>query len=168
MKSANETDYALPGFVPAGSQDGSPQPLLPAGGAPGGNPQLYDVLYEVTATITNTGKVPGEEVPQLVSSFKSLVYPFRKWLTPTLVHLPRRPQRSQNRSSKLRTLIHTTQHDRHLHRRHHSSRYLELGYGGSELGDFELYEDGLCGEFVEDVAFVGDAFVEVLWWGVCG
>ena len=65
--SANETDYALPGFVPAGSEDGSPQPLLPAGGAPGGNPQLYDVLYTVTATIANTGSVAGEEVPQLVS-----------------------------------------------------------------------------------------------------
>lgn len=60
-------DYALPGFIPPGSQDGSPQPLLAAGGAPGGNPQLYDVLYTVTATVTNTGKVAGEEVPQLVS-----------------------------------------------------------------------------------------------------
>lgn len=66
--SANESDYALPGFVPAGSQDSSPQPLVPAGGAPGGNPQLYDVLYEVTATVTNTGSIPGEEVPQLYIS----------------------------------------------------------------------------------------------------
>ena len=66
--SANETDYAVPGFVPAGSQDGSPQPLLAAGGAPGGNPQLYDVLYKVSATITNTGKVTGEEVPQMYIS----------------------------------------------------------------------------------------------------
>lgn len=66
--SANETDYAVPGFVPAGSQDGSPQPLLPAGGAPGGNAGLYDVLYEVTATVANTGKVAGEEVPQMYIS----------------------------------------------------------------------------------------------------
>jgi beta-glucosidase len=66
--SANESDYALPGFVPAGSQDASPQTRIPAGGAPGGNPQLYDVLYEVTATITNTGSIPGEEVPQLYIS----------------------------------------------------------------------------------------------------
>ena len=66
--SANETDYALPGFVPAGSQDGSPQPLPAAGGAPGGNRQLYDVLYHVTATVTNTGKVVGEEVPQMYVS----------------------------------------------------------------------------------------------------
>lgn len=67
-ESANETDYAVPGFVPAGSQDGSPQPLISAGGGPGGNPQLYDVLYQVSATITNTGSIPGEEVPQLYIS----------------------------------------------------------------------------------------------------
>ena len=65
-QSANDPSYGLPGYVPAGSQDGSPQPLLPAGGAPGGNPQLYDVLYQVRATITNTGSVAGDEVPQLV------------------------------------------------------------------------------------------------------
>ncbi|KAI4195472.1 MAG: hypothetical protein LQ350_007183 [Teloschistes chrysophthalmus] len=65
---ANEIDYGLPGFVPAGSQDGSPQPRLAAGGAPGGNPELYDVLYQVRATITNTGSVAGEEVVQLYIS----------------------------------------------------------------------------------------------------
>jgi hypothetical protein len=52
-------------FLPPGATDGSPQPLLAAGGAPGGNPQLYDVLYTVTAKITNTGDLNGEEVPQL-------------------------------------------------------------------------------------------------------
>ena len=66
--SANETDYGISGFVPAGSQDGSPQPRIAAGGAPGGNPQLYDVLYQVDASITNTGSVAGEEVPQLYIS----------------------------------------------------------------------------------------------------
>lgn len=65
---ANDPDYGTPGFVPAGSRDSSPQPLLAAGGAPGGNPELYDVLYQVTATITNTGSIPGEEVPQLYIS----------------------------------------------------------------------------------------------------
>ena len=53
-------------MVPSGSQDGSPQAIPPAGGAPGGNPQLYDVLYVVRATIANTGSLAGEEVPQLV------------------------------------------------------------------------------------------------------
>lgn len=66
--SANDSNYGVSGFIPAGSQDSSPQPLLPAGGAPGGNPQLYDVLYRVTATITNTGDISGAEVPQLYLS----------------------------------------------------------------------------------------------------
>ena len=65
---SNSSDYGDNSDVPANSQTGSPQPLLPAGGAPGGNPQLYDVLYTVTATITNTGKLAGEEVPQLYIS----------------------------------------------------------------------------------------------------
>ena len=56
----NASDY-----LPAGAQDGSPQPLLPAGGAPGGNPGLYDILYTVAATITNTGSIEGSEVAQL-------------------------------------------------------------------------------------------------------
>lgn len=66
MTSANDPTYGT-GSVPAGSQDGSPQPLIAAGGAPGGNAELYDVMYVVTATISNTGSVAGEEVPQLVS-----------------------------------------------------------------------------------------------------
>jgi beta-glucosidase len=52
-------------YIPAGATDGSPQPLLAAGGAPGGNPGLYDTVATVTATITNTGDVAGDEVPQL-------------------------------------------------------------------------------------------------------
>ncbi|KAF4552192.1 Glycosyl hydrolase family 3 C-terminal domain-containing protein 2 [Elsinoe fawcettii] len=50
---------------PAGGYDASPQPRLPASGAPGGNPGLYDVLYTVTADVRNTGSVAGEEVAQL-------------------------------------------------------------------------------------------------------
>lgn len=66
--STNDSAYNTPGFIPPGSQDGSPQPLLPASGASGGNPQLYDVLYQVEATITNTGSIGGTEVPQLYIS----------------------------------------------------------------------------------------------------
>lgn len=65
---ANTTGYGDESFVNAGSLDGSPQPLMPAGGAPGGNPGLYDVLYQVTATIANTGSLAGAEVPQLYVS----------------------------------------------------------------------------------------------------
>lgn len=67
-KSSADKDYGMPleDFVPAGARDGSAQSLLPAGGAPGGNPGLYETMYTITATITNTGEVYGEEVPQLV------------------------------------------------------------------------------------------------------
>ena len=52
---------------PEGSLEGTPQPKLPAGGSAGGNRQLYDVMYVVTATVKNTGGVKGVEIPQLVS-----------------------------------------------------------------------------------------------------
>ncbi|KAL9100005.1 MAG: hypothetical protein Q9163_004571 [Psora crenata] len=65
---ANTTGYGDNSFIPPHSQNGSAQPLLPASGAPGGNPALYDVLFQVNATVTNTGKVAGEEVAQLYIS----------------------------------------------------------------------------------------------------
>lgn len=67
---ANDPNYGEPEseYVPAGATNSSAQPLLPAGGAPGGNPELWDVLFSVSATITNTGKLGGEEVPQLYIS----------------------------------------------------------------------------------------------------
>ncbi|QSZ30882.1 hypothetical protein DSL72_000440 [Monilinia vaccinii-corymbosi] len=55
-------------FLPSGATDGSAQPVLAAGGAPGGNPALYEVLYTVTAKIHNSGSISGEEVPQLYVS----------------------------------------------------------------------------------------------------
>ncbi|KAI0836838.1 glycoside hydrolase family 3 protein [Hypoxylon sp. FL0890] len=54
--------------IPAGSQNGSAQPLLPVGGPSGGNPDLYKVLYVISASITNTGEVAGTEIPQLYIS----------------------------------------------------------------------------------------------------
>ena len=53
-------------MVPPGSQSNQPQKVAPAGGAPGGNPGLYDVLYTVTAVIENSGDMAGTEIPQLV------------------------------------------------------------------------------------------------------
>lgn len=55
-------------YIPAGAQDGSAQELLPASGPSGGNPGLWDDLIQVQATITNTGSVTGDEVPQLYLS----------------------------------------------------------------------------------------------------
>lgn len=65
-----DPEYGLPTseYVPAGATEGTPQPLLPAGGAPGGNPGLWDMLYTVSATIRNTGSIQGDEVPQLYVS----------------------------------------------------------------------------------------------------
>lgn len=66
--SSGDPQYAINYTFPAGAYDSSPQPVVPAGGAPGGNPRLYDVLFTVTAKVSNTGKVVGDEVPQLYLS----------------------------------------------------------------------------------------------------
>ncbi|RDW78055.1 beta-glucosidase-3 [Coleophoma crateriformis] len=55
-------------MVPPGSTDNSSQPRVPAGGAPGGNTGLYDIMYIVRCKVTNTGKVAGTEIPQLYIS----------------------------------------------------------------------------------------------------
>lgn len=65
---SSDPHYGLPGFIPENATSSSPQPIPKAGGAPGGNPSLYDVVYKVSATITNTGSVAGYEVPQLYVS----------------------------------------------------------------------------------------------------
>lgn len=55
-------------FLPPKAIESGPQPKLPASGPSGGNRQLYDVLYEIQATITNTGEATSDEVPQLYVS----------------------------------------------------------------------------------------------------
>ena len=55
-------------FLPHGATEGKPQPRLASSGEPGGNRQLWDVMYTVTATITNTGRLMTDEVPQLYVS----------------------------------------------------------------------------------------------------
>jgi beta-glucosidase len=37
--------------------------------APGGNPELWNFIYNVTISVTNTGEVDGATVPQLYVSF---------------------------------------------------------------------------------------------------
>ena len=44
-------------------------PLSPAGGGPGGNPDLYTTILTVSATVTNIGLVDGDCVVQLYISF---------------------------------------------------------------------------------------------------
>ena len=63
----SDPDYgsADSAYLPQHAFDGSPQHVHPAGGAPGGNPMLYDVVYTVTAEVTNTGSTAADEVPQL-------------------------------------------------------------------------------------------------------
>jgi hypothetical protein len=71
LKAASgDANYGAPddSYIPAGARDSSPQKKPRAGGAPGGNPLLYDVLFTVTASIQNTGAVAGDEVAQLYVS----------------------------------------------------------------------------------------------------
>jgi len=65
---SNDSDYGVAHEYPEGATDGSPQPRIAAGGAPGGNPQLWDVLFTVAATVTNDGTILGDEVAQLYIS----------------------------------------------------------------------------------------------------
>ncbi|KAF3923256.1 Beta-glucosidase [Orbilia brochopaga] len=53
---------------PTSAYDPSGTPIRPAGGAPGGNPQLYDVLWQVNVTVANVGSRNGEDVVQLYVS----------------------------------------------------------------------------------------------------
>jgi beta-glucosidase len=66
-RASQDSHYGDP-TLPPNATDGSAQPKLPAGGGPGGNPRLYDVLFTVSATIKNTGAVPGDEVAQVYVS----------------------------------------------------------------------------------------------------
>jgi beta-glucosidase len=46
----------------------TPHPLSPAGGAQGGNPDLYTPTLKLQATLSNTGSLPGSAVIQLYMS----------------------------------------------------------------------------------------------------
>lgn len=61
------TDYGLSpsSWLPEGYDDSSAQSILRAGGSLGGNTGLWEPVMNVSATITNTGDVPGYEAAQL-------------------------------------------------------------------------------------------------------
>ena len=66
--SSGDKTYGTAVDLPPNANDSSPQPIPAAGGAPGGNAGLWDTLFNVSATITNTGSVVGDEVAQLYLS----------------------------------------------------------------------------------------------------
>lgn len=55
-----------------------PQPAPIAGGAEGGNPALYDVIFKVKVTVKNIGKMTGKAVPQLYLEYPKGI----AWETP--------------------------------------------------------------------------------------
>ncbi|KAG5931510.1 hypothetical protein E4U53_001729 [Claviceps sorghi] len=79
QEASDDPDYGeeADAFLPPGATDGSAQPRLCSSGEPGGNPHLWDVMYTVTATITNTGKTTTDEVVQLYVSLGGKGEPVR-------------------------------------------------------------------------------------------
>lgn len=63
----DETVATQPYTYPAGYD--VPQPLSPAGGEEGGNPDLWEVHVTVSADVRNTGAAAGKAVPQLYLSY---------------------------------------------------------------------------------------------------
>jgi beta-glucosidase len=80
--SAADPDYGMDAkdYIPDGATNGTPQELLPASGPSGGNEGLFEDLIQVTATITNSGSVVGDEVPQLVSISHNSIYSQKRYL----------------------------------------------------------------------------------------
>jgi beta-glucosidase len=66
INSADISDQNGQDDIPFSAHNRSAQPILPAGGAPGGNPELYKAVYIINVNVENTGKVAGTDIPQLV------------------------------------------------------------------------------------------------------
>jgi hypothetical protein len=59
----------------------APKPPPPAGGAPGGNPALFNSVFDISLTITNTGNTyPGKAVAQAYVQFPEGI----EWDTPVI------------------------------------------------------------------------------------
>lgn len=61
--------------VMGGNNSARPDPS--AGNGPGGNPQLWDTIATVSATVSNTGGVAGATVPQLYVSLPGAAEPVK-------------------------------------------------------------------------------------------
>lgn len=85
---SGDRSYGTNVTYPANATSGAPQPKVPAGGAPGGNPSLYDVLFTVTATINNVGSRGGDEVVQLYVSHGGPNDPVRVLRDFDRIHVP--------------------------------------------------------------------------------
>lgn len=55
---------------PTGYQT-TPQPDPPAGGDQGGNPALWDIMFSISVTVTNTGRVAGKDVVMVFVQYPS-------------------------------------------------------------------------------------------------
>jgi len=62
------SDYGDNSFIPSSALNGSTYSYAPSSGPNGGNERLWENLYCIQASITNTGKVAGQEVAQLYLS----------------------------------------------------------------------------------------------------
>lgn len=69
----NSVDDVKPGDYPYPEGYDIERPPSQAGGAPGGNPSLWDVYAEVEIRLSNTGHLKGQEVVQLYIGFPSNV-----------------------------------------------------------------------------------------------
>jgi beta-glucosidase len=129
--------------IPEGSQDGSPQPVLPASGAPGGNRGLYEVLYKVSATVKNTGNVAGTEIAQLVGTL--LPWPIAFGFdSHDAVSLLWRSRRTSPRPPRLRRDQAAPVRIADGELQPHIQGLVELGFGESELGAGQVQHDRVC------------------------
>lgn len=64
----NSSDYPYPEGYSTEQKPG-----VPAGGAQGGNPALWDTAFDVSVTVTNTGNAPGKAVAQLYVQFPDAI-----------------------------------------------------------------------------------------------
>jgi beta-glucosidase len=96
-------------------------PLSDAGGGPGGNPDLYTTILEVSASVTNTGPIDGSTVVQLYVSLpqgykdhetgEPVDFPVRVLRGFEKMHLRAQKQQTKNEGSSQLVTFHVTRRD---------------------------------------------------------